>query len=111
MLQLLADVSLAPVTIDAAKATAAITVGKGRTIAFQVVASSASTPTGTTLQIQGSLDGTNWFNDGSAVSVTGDGALGISKDTLPWLYYRLSYTRSSGSYVATTRYVIKGDSI
>lgn len=98
-------------TVDGAKNSASYDVAGigGDSIAFVVTASSSSSPTGTTVQLQGSLDDTNWVNVGSAVSVTGDGSFSVSQDRPPYRYYRVALAHSSGSYVATTKVLVKGD--
>ena len=100
----------APVTVDSAKNTTGIYAPQATYVAYSVVASSASSPVGTTLIIQGSVDNTNWIALSTAVTVSGNGAFGafLSRDQCSFLYYRLAYARSSGSYVATTTAVLKG---
>lgn len=101
------------VTIDSAKTTAAVYAPQAEHIAYIVVATSASSPVGTTLQVQGSLDGTTYANLNSTVSVTANGTytINLSAANTSYIYYRLSYARSSGSYVATTTLVTKGEEI
>lgn len=101
----------ANVTIDGAKTTETIDVAEGSSIAFVTTASSSSSPTGTSIQLQGSLDGTNFFAIGSAVDVTTDASYTVSATGLAYRYYRLSYAWSSGSYVATTSVLVKGESV
>lgn len=100
----------APLTIDSAKTSTAIYAPVASKIAYQVVASSASSPVGTTLIIQGSLDGTNFAALSTAVTVSGNGTFvaELSPQQCSYVYYRLAYARSSGSYVATTTVVAKG---
>jgi hypothetical protein len=97
-------------TIDSAKQTAAVYAPLAEHIAYVVVASSASSPIGTTLQIQGSLDGENWVNLGNTVTVTGNGTftISLSAANASYIWYRLYYARTGGSYVASTRLVTKG---
>jgi hypothetical protein len=103
----------ANLTIDSAKQTAAVFSPKAEHIAYVVVASSASSPTGTTLQIQGSIDGDNWANLNSTVSVTGNGTftINLSQANASYSYYRLSYARTGGSYVASTTVLAKGEEV
>lgn len=98
-------------TIDSAKTSASQDAGEASHIAYSVVASSASSPTGTAIQLQGSLDDTNFFDIGSAVNVTADGAYSVASSALAYRYYRLSYSRSSGSYIATTSILLKGEEV
>lgn len=102
-----------PNTIDSAKVTSTITCPQAEHVAYVVIASASSSPTGTTLQIQGSLDGTNFVNLNSTVSVTGNGnfTINLSAANSSYIHYRLSYARSSGSYVATTTCVAKGSEV
>lgn len=95
-------------TVDSNEQSAVIDAPSAWTVAYVTVASSASSPVGTAIQIQGSIDNANWVNLGSAVNVTGNGVFGVSIADAGYRYYRLSYTRSSGSYVATTSVLAKG---
>ena len=103
----LVETTYAALTIDGAKQTTAIDAIEAETICYQVVASSASSPVGTTIQIQGSLDGTNWTALGSAVTVSGNGTFASVETTCAYRYYRLAYARASGSYSATTKLLVK----
>jgi hypothetical protein len=100
-------------TINTAKNTAAIYCPSAEHVSYVVVASSASSPVGTTLIIQGSNDGTNFTGLSTAVTVTGNGVFtaNLSAASVAYLYYRLAYARSSGSYVATTSVCAKGSNI
>lgn len=97
-----------PLTVNAALNTESLDSVQADTITYQVVASAASAPTGTAIQIQGSLNSVDWLNLGTSTSVTGNGVFFSSISGLAFRYYRLSYTRSSGSYVATTSVLLKG---
>jgi len=64
---------------------------------IQAVWSAGSTPVGT-LQLQGSIDGTNYFNVGSTVAVSGNsGTAYVSDANAFYLFARLIYTKTSGS--------------
>lgn len=104
----IAEETYGNLTIDSAKNTVSIDSAGGDTLTYMVVASAASSPTGTNIQIQGSLNNVDWSNIGSATSVTGNGTFFQSASALAFRYYRLSYTRSGGSYVATTSVLLKG---
>lgn len=112
-MQMLVQKTLAPVTINSAQQTESFLCPSAIYIAFSVVASSASSPVGTTIQIQGSLDNTNFHNLDTAVSVTGNGnfACYLTGVNAAFKYYRLSYARSSGSYIATTKVLMKGEEV
>jgi hypothetical protein len=113
MLQRIVDKVEAALTVNAALQTTAVKAPEATYVAFQVVASASSSPVGTAIQVQGSIDGTNFANLGSAVNVTGNGAfmVAISGSDCAYKHYRLSYTRSSGSYVATTSVLFKGEQL
>lgn len=100
-------------TIDGAENTASVYAPKAQHICYMVVASASSSPVGTTIQVQASLDGTNFVALDSAVSVTGNGVFHakVAPSSAAFLYYRLAYARSSGSYVATTTLVTKGEEV
>jgi hypothetical protein len=106
----LIDTTEAPQTVNTTLFSASYdTAGNVAGFAATVVASSASSPTGTTVKIQGSLDGTNWHdlstNTADAITtVTGNGIFGVhlNQQQTVHRYYRLQYNRSSGSYIATT---------
>lgn len=95
-------------TVDGAKQSTAIDASAARVVTYVVVASSASTPSGTDIQVQGSLDNSNWFDLGSSDTVSGNGVFSVSIVDAAYKFYRLSYTHSSGSYVATTSVIAKG---
>jgi len=112
-MQLLVQQSLDAVTIDSAKNTIVFECPQAIYICFSVVASAASTPTGTTIQAQGSLDGVNFHVLDTAVTVTGNGnfAVHLTGINVAFKYYRLAYARSGGSYVATTKVLFKGQEL
>ncbi len=109
----LIEITYSAVTIDSAKQTASINCSHAEHVAYVVVATSSSSPVGTTLQIQGSLDDVNFVNLNGTVSVTGNGAFTITLTpaNTSYKFYRLSYARSSGSYIATTSVLAKGDEV
>jgi len=107
----LVNTTLAPLTIDAAKQSASFYCPMGQSAAVVVIASAASTPVGMTFQFQGSLDNINFVNLDSAVTVVANGvfAQALLPSSCSYLFYRVSYLRSSGSYIATTSILIKGE--
>ena len=113
MKQNLIQKTLTAVTINAATTTASFDCSQADTICFVVVASAASSPVGTTIQAQGSLDGTNFKALDSAVSVTGNGtfAVHLNGANAAFRYYRLAYAWTSGSYLATTSVLFKGEEV
>jgi hypothetical protein len=113
MQQSLIEKTLDALTIDSAKTTDTLECPQAATICFVTVASAASSPVGTTIQAQGSLDGTNFKALDSAVSVTGNGTFGVNLTGInaAFRYYRLAYAWTSGSYVATTSILFKGEEV
>ena len=107
---ILSNETYGAVTINSAQNSTAIYAPGAEHVAYLVVASAASSPVGTTITIQGSIDNTNWAALSSAISVTGNGAFSVDLTTkqCSYIYYRLAYARSSGSYVATTTALTKG---
>lgn len=98
-------------TVDGAKTGAGVDCSLASSVLFVTVATSASSPVGTTLQLQGSRDNVNFENIGSATSVTGNGTFSVSIAVPLHVYYRVTYARSSGSYVANTYVVLKGQAL
>lgn len=60
------------------------------TIAAQITVSDSS-PNSSSAQWQGSLDGINYFDIGSPVSISADGVLSIVADPVYYKFYRLKY--------------------
>jgi hypothetical protein len=107
----LIETQIESAVVNAARNSTATDIGAGETVAFVCTASASSSPVGTTITLQGSLDNTNFVNIGSAVSVTGDGSFAVSEANPCYRYYRVAYARSSGSYTSTLRILVKGDSL
>lgn len=103
----------AAVTVDGAKSGTAVDVGSygPLTIAVQLVLTSASSPSGITAILQGSLDGTNYFDVGSSISLSANGAQKLTASTVEYKFYRVTYARTSGSIVSTERFMIYGDRV
>ena len=103
----------APITVDAAKAGPALDVsGFGPlTVAVQLALSGASSPTGITATLQGSMDGVTWFNVDSTVNLTANGAVFVGLSSVNLKQYRINYARSSGSIVVTETFLVYGDRI
>lgn len=101
------------VTVDGAKSGSVVDVSKygPLTIAVQLVLTSASTPSGITAILQGSLDGTNFFDVGSSINLTADGTQKLTATSVEYMYYRVTYARSSGSIISTERFMVYGDRI
>lgn len=91
--------------------TASVDVGGigGDSVCFQLVVTDASTPNTANITMQGSLDDTNWVTEVSAVNVTTDGTLSLSKDRPTFRYYRVAYAIASGSYTSSLKVLVKGD--
>lgn len=103
----------APVTVDGAKSGTSVDVSAygPLTIAVQLVLTDSSTPGSITATLQGSLDGTNYFDVGSSINLTGNGVLKLTATSVEYIHYRVTYARSSGSIVSTERFVVYGDRI
>ena len=103
----------APVTVDGAKSGTAVDVSPfgPLTIAVQLVLTSASAPSGITAILQGSLDGTNFFDVGSSINLTGNGVLKLTATSVEYKHYRVTYARSSGSIVSTETFMVYGDRV
>lgn len=103
----------ASVTVDAAKSSRAVDVSiyGPLTIAVQLVLTAASSPSGITAILRGSLDGINFFDVGSSVALTANGVLKLTATTVEYKYYRVSYARTSGSIVSTERFMVYGSSL
>lgn len=66
-------------------------------VGIQVNWASGSSPVGS-LQLQGSIDGTNYFDVGSSVAVSGNAGVKYLTDaSAAYLYCRFKYTATSGS--------------
>lgn len=66
-------------------------------VCIQAVWSAGGTPVGT-LQLQGSVNGTDFFNVGSTVAVSGNtGTAQVTDANAGYLFARLLYTRTSGT--------------
>jgi hypothetical protein len=77
----LAKVLLAAVTVPGPGATVDL-AAMSRSITMQVVPGGASPDLACQVQLQGSLDGTNWFGMGQ---VTGQNQLSVDEDTVQYV--------------------------
>jgi len=109
-LAILSNETQAALTIDAAKNSPAVYAPFAEKVAFAVVASAASSPVGTTVGIQGSIDGVNYATLTGLVTVTGNGTffVELGERLCSYIWYRLVYARTSGSYVSTATALTKG---
>lgn len=100
-------------TINAAKSGTSLDVSNlgPLTIAVQLVLSSASSPSGITAILQGSLDGTNFFDVGSSVALSANGVSKLTATSVEYKFYRVNYARTSGSIVSTERFMVYGDRV
>lgn len=98
------------VTVDGAKSSVSVDVSKfgPQTLAVQLVLTAASTPGSITATLQGSLDGTNFFDVGSPVNLTANGVVKLTATSVEYKFYRVTYARSSGSIVSTERFMVYG---
>jgi len=60
-------------------------------IAIQITVSDASNPDTASAQLQGSIDGINYFNSGSPVSIAANGVQAIVASPVYYKFYRLKY--------------------
>ena len=99
------------VTVDSAKSGSSVDVSPygPLTLAVQLVLTSSSTPSGITAILQGSLDGTNFFDIGSSINLTGNGVMKLTATSVEYKHYRVNYARSSGSIVSTETFMVYGD--
>lgn len=99
------------VTVNGAKSGASVDVSMygPLTLAVQLVLTSASSPSGITAILQGSLDGTNFFDVGSSINLTANGTLKLTATSVEYKHYRVKYARTSGSIVSTETFMVYGD--
>jgi hypothetical protein len=75
---------------------------------IQFVWSAGAAPVGV-LQLEGSIDGTNYFAVGSTVAVSGNsGNVQLTDSNAGYLYSRFTYTRTSGTATANAFAEAKG---
>lgn len=96
-------------SITTAVKSPSIDVTGGDSLAFVMVATSASTPGTSSIQLEGSLDNTSFVTIGSAVTVSANGVFSLTLDRPPLRYYRIAYAIASGSYTSTLSVLVKGD--
>lgn len=102
------DTPLPQLTIDAAKNSDPVDSDGCQSLAFQLVGTAASAPSGITATLERSNDGVNWAADGTATSITGNGVYAIEKVSPAFKFYRLAFARTSGSIVIAIQVVGKG---
>lgn len=86
--------------------------GTAITLSDSGVGNQTVTPTalaGGTIKLQGSNDGTNWVDIGSATNVTADGNVGLSLDRPTYSYIRPYITLTAGHITASVQVLVKGD--
>lgn len=99
-----------PRTVSATVNSASVDVSKGGdSITIVAVISAASSPSGASAQLAGSLDGVTYIPIGSSTAVTANGAIAFTQDRPPYPKYRINYVIATGSFVSTTTCVVKGD--
>lgn len=86
---------------------AAVSCANAKTVGIQCVIT-ASSPTGASVQLQKSNDGTSWANDGSSVSVTATGTYWLERVDPTSQYVRVAYAISTGSMSSTTTIRVQG---
>lgn len=107
MLKVLQNITQSTGSLSAGANGAAVSSARAKTLSFQCNIT-ASSPTGASVQLQKSNDGTNWANDGSAVSVTATGQYWLEKVDPTALNYRVAYAITGGSMSSTTTIVVQG---
>lgn len=102
---------LESVTVSAARFSPVVDVGGigGDSIGFIMALSSPSSPVGTSIQLQGSIDGTTYVAVGSTVPVAAAGTYTVGTDRPLFRYYRVAYALTTGSYNAVLMCLVKGD--
>lgn len=78
------------------------------TVAVQLSVSSSNNPTNAAAQLEGSLDGINFFPVGSPISVAGDGELCVTDKDVAFVHYRVSFAIDTGSFEVVQRFVVYG---
>lgn len=81
------------------------------TVAVQLSISAASTPNTASGQLQGSLDGVNFFNVGSPVTIAGNGQLILKDVDVAFAHYRVAFAIASGSFEVVQTYFVYGSSL
>lgn len=113
MKQVQMDKTLAinPVSAPEAGATQKVYGLGPLTVAVQLSISAASTPNTASGQLQGSIDGSNFFNVGSPVTISTNGQLVLVDTAVAYAYYRVNYAIASGSFSVTERWFVYGETI
>lgn len=111
MLHVIQNTALeAPRTVSATVNSAAVDVSKGcDSLTIVAVISGASSPSGASAQLAGSLDGITYIPIGSSTAISANGNISFTQDRPPYVKYRIQYVISTGSFVSTTVVVLKGD--
>lgn len=81
------------------------------TVAVQLSISAASSPGTASGQLQGSIDGVNFFNVGSPVTVTANGELVLKDVDVAFAFYRVAFAIASGSFSVVQRFFVYGSSL
>lgn len=107
MLKTLGNYTQTTGSLSAAAQGAAVSTSRAKTISAQCNIT-ASSPGSATIQFQKSSDGTNWYPDGSTVSVTATGIYSLEKIDPAFAFYRVAYAIGSGSMSSTTTILTQG---
>lgn len=81
------------------------------TVAIQLSVSNDDSPAGLTAQIQGSLDGENFFDIGEPLAIAGDGEYCVTDTAVAFAYYRVQFAIDSGSVDVVQRFFVYGTTI
>ena len=76
-----------------------------QTVTMQVNITSSVAPTAVSTQLQGSLDGINWYNLGSAVTATANGSSIVSSSGTVFNWFQVVNTITGGTSVVLDAYV------
>jgi len=113
MKQVQIDRALDSITVDAAADGESVNVSDvgPLTVAVQLSISNSATPSGFTAQIQGSLDGENFFDIGDALAISGDGQFCVTDTAVAFAHYRVAFAIDSGSADVVQRVFVYGQTI
>lgn len=96
-------------TVTAAINSAALDASGGESLSAQVVVTGSSSPTGASVKLQHSNDGSNWSDVAAATNITADGNICIAKIDPEYRHYRAAFAISTGSFVASIKWLVKGN--
>jgi len=95
------------VLVDQEQFSPSLDLAQARSIAYGLVVSNFNTAVGAQVQIEESLDLSNWAIVGSPVAITANGFYTLSVQDPKLRHYRVRYTIVSGSFNAVTTVLAK----